>query len=322
MSLLIIGSTGTLGRQIVRIALNHGFQVKCLIRNFRRAGFLKELGAELVYGDLNIPETIPPTLYNVTAIIDASASRPNDLNNIEKIDLASKYVIIQAAKQAQIKHLVFFSFINSGRYSHIPLINLKLLVENQLVNSNISYTIFYLSGFFQGLINQYAVPILDQKSVWVTSESNAIAYINTQDVAKIVIKSLSIVESKNIALPIVGIKAWKSSQIINLCEKISGKQAKISIVPVYFIKIFKNFTSLFQWTWPISERLAFIEILSTNNIFNTVMDKTLTLLLMQSYEIESLEEYIQDYFEKIMTKIKKLNDRSTKEQVDINNFSF
>nr|YP_009654355.1 hypothetical protein [Pleurostichidium falkenbergii]QCH39642.1 hypothetical protein [Pleurostichidium falkenbergii] len=322
MTLLVVGSTGTLGRQIVRKALNEGFQVKCLVRNFRKSAFLKEWGAEMIYGDLSLLESIPLALAGVTSIIDCSTSRPNDLNNIHLIDLKSKYILIESAIKADIKRYVFFSILNTVNYKDIPLLNLKLMIEHRLKISGLSYTIFYLPGFFQGLIPQYALPILDKQSVWITRESSLISYINTQDVANITVRSLSVSQFSDSSLPLSGLKSWKSLDIINLCERISGRRAQINTIPIYLLNTLKNFVKLFQWTWNISERLSFIEMLSRKHTANAQMKEVLYILKIDKKEIEKLEAYFQEYFERVMKKVKELNYQVLSNDNNVNQIKF
>jgi len=317
MSLLIIGGTGTLGRQIVLQALTKGYKVRCLVRNFRKASFLKEWGVELVYGDLSRPETIPPCLKGITAIIDVSTSRPDEFESLKKVDWDGKLYLIEAAKAAKIKRFIFFSAQNAEQFKNIPLMKLKNGIENKLKQSQIPYTIFRLTGFYQGLIEQYAIPILENLPIWVTNENTYISYMDTQDIAKFCLRSLQIPKTINQTFFLSGSKDWVSSEIINLCEQLAGQKAKIQKIPLFLLKLVSNFFGFFEWGQNISDRLAFVEILNVENTFSKSTFELYKMFKIDPSEIIQLDDYFLEYFIRLLKRLRDINFEDVQKQKNL-----
>ena len=247
MSILVIGGTGTLGRQIVKQALDEGYQVKCLVRDFRRGAFLKDWGAELIYGDLSIPSTIPAALKGVSIVIDSATIRSTSSYTSETIDWRGKLALLEASKLIGIKKFIYFSVLNASKSPSIPLLDLKLKMEKKLEQSGLNYTIFQCSGFFQGLISQYALPILESETIWLPSDSAPIAYLDTQDAAKAVVQNLNSADYYQKKVSLIGEKFWTPKEIVELCERLSGKTANISYIPfIAFISTSYKITTFVQ----------------------------------------------------------------------------
>jgi uncharacterized protein YbjT (DUF2867 family) len=317
MSLLIIGGTGTLGRQIVLQALTKGYQVRCLVRNFRKASFLKEWGAELVYGDLTRPETIPPCLKGITAVIDSSTSRANELDALKKVDWEGKLCLLEAAKVANIQRFIFFSAQNVEQFENIPLMKVKNGIEIKLKESNIPYTIFRLTGFYQGLIEQYAIPILENLPIWVTNENTYISYMDTQDIAKFCLRSLQIPQAKNQTFFLSGSKGWVSSEIISLCEQLAGQEAKVQKVPLFILKLFSRFFGFFEWGQNISDRLAFAEILNAENNFSNSTFDLYKMFKIDPGELIQLDDYFLEYFIRLLKRLRDINFEDVQKQKNL-----
>ncbi len=107
MQVLVVGGTGTLGRQIARRALDAGHLVRCMVRTPRKAAFLQEWGCELTRGDLLEPDSLDYALEGMDAVIDASTSRPNDPRSIYETDWDGKLNLLRACERAEVKRLSF-----------------------------------------------------------------------------------------------------------------------------------------------------------------------------------------------------------------------
>jgi uncharacterized protein YbjT (DUF2867 family) len=312
MTLLIVGATGTLGRQIARRALDEGHQVRCLVRSPKKAAFLKEWGAELVRGDICEPETLSAALEGVTAVIDAATARATESRSIKQVDWDGKVALIQAAVAAKVERFIFFSILDAEKFPHVPLMEIKRCTEVFLAESGLNYTILRPCGFLQNLIADYAIPILDGQAVWVTSNTSPVAYMDTQDIAKFAVRALSVTETEKQTFPVVGSRAWGAYEIIRLCERQSGREAKVTRLPLSILRGVRRFARFFEWGWNIADRLAFAEVLSTGKPLEAPMDEVYSVFGINPQEITSLEAYLQEYFSRILKKLKEIDYEKAK----------
>lgn len=311
MTILIVGATGTLGRQIVQVGLDRGYKVRCLTRNMRKAKFLRNWGAEVIYGDLAIPETLPRIFKGISVVIDASTLRPEEENaNVQEIDLISKLALIKAAKIANVERFIFFSLMDTSNKT-IPLVQFKTKIENLLTKVQLPYTIFKVSGFYQGLVGQYGVPLLDKQKIWLINETSPISYIDAQDVAFLVIQSLLIANTRNKSLALNGPQPLFSNEIIQLCETLAGQKAEIGKISKNLLKFLNFILSSSMWFWSTRDRLNFFEIaikpLDVNSRKNFTSYESFKILQSKPSNLLTLNDYFQEYFEVMLIRLRDLN---------------
>ena len=306
MKILLVGATGTLGRQIAKQAIEEGHEVRCFVRNPRKASFLQEWGCELTKGNLLNSGDIDYALQDIEVVIDSATGRPEDSKSIYEPDWDGKLNLFNACESKKIKRVIFLSILLTEKFRNVPLMDVKYCTEKLLEKSNFDYTIFKCAAFMQGVISQFAIPVLDSQAVWMSGTPTKIAYMNTQDMAKIIVSSINNPKSYKLSLPLVGPKAWDSDEVISLCDKYSNKKAKIFRVSPFLIKVTQSVVSFFQDALNVSERLAFAEVTSSGVALDSDMSNTYELLDLKKEDITSLENYIKDYYQQILKRLKEM----------------
>ena len=306
MKILLVGATGTLGRQIAKQAIEEGHEVRCFVRNPRKASFLQEWGCELTKGNLLNSGDIDYALQDIEVVIDSATGRPEDSKSIYETDWDGKLNLFNACESKKIKRVIFLSILLTEKFRNVPLMDVKYCTEKLLEKSNFDYTIFKCAAFMQGVISQFAIPVLDSQAVWMSGTPTKIAYMNTQDMAKIIVTSINNPKSYKLSLPLVGPKAWDSDEVISLCEKYSNKKAKIFRVSPFLIKATQSVVSFFQDALNVSERLAFAEVTSSGVALDSDMSNTYEVLDLKKEDITSLESYIKEYYQQILKRLKEM----------------
>jgi uncharacterized protein YbjT (DUF2867 family) len=304
MQVLVVGGTGTLGRQIAKRALEEGHTVRCMVRSPRRAAFLQEWGCELTRGDLLEPESLAYALEGQEALIDAATARASDPGSCYNVDWTGQQNLFHGAQKAGLRRLIFFSLLHAEQHPDVPLMEIKACSEKWLMASDLDYTILRCAAFMQGLISQFAIPVLEGQTVWVSGVPTPIAYMNTQDLARFAVAALSRPQTERQAFPVVGPRAWTTGEITQLCERFSGKEARIARVPPVFLGLMRSVASFFDVSVNVSERLSFDRVTGGGDPLDAQMDQSYEAFGLDPAATTTLEQYLKEYYETILKRLR------------------
>ena len=306
MKVLVVGGTGTLGRQIVRRALDEGHEVRCMVRSPRKASFLTEWGCELTRGDLLEPASLDYALEGQQVLIDAATARATDPGSAFEIDWTGKQNLFAAARRAQVNRVVFVSLLAAAQHPMVPLMEIKACTEQWLAASDMEYTILQGVAFMQGLISQFAIPVLESQTVWVSGSPTPLAYMNTQDMARFAVAALNRPQTVRQAFPVVGPRAWTTGEITQLCERFTGKDARVVRVPPALIKGMRSLANFFEPTVNIAERLAFAEVTGGGMALDAPMQASYEAFGLDPAETTGLESYLREYYDTILKRLREM----------------
>lgn len=239
--ILIVGATGKLGGSVARLLLNAGEHVRAMTRTPEKAETLKKLGAEVVAGDLREPGTLAKACSGVTKLLAASHSfvgRGNDSPQV--VDDRGNRNLIDAAKAAGVEHFVFTSVLGAHPDHPVDFFRIKYKSEVYLQNSGLSYTILRPAAFMDTWAEMVGKPIVEQGKATIFGHGkNPVNFVAVDDVARFAQMALENTRARDQVIEIGGPENLTIEQVIEVFERVAGRQAKRSYVPLPMMRVMK-----------------------------------------------------------------------------------
>lgn len=232
---LIVGATGMLGGEICRLLAEQGKAVRALVRetsNPEKVARLRDLGAEVVHGDLKDRASVEAACRGASAVVSTASSTLSrqEGDSIESVDRQGQLDLIEAAEQAGVKHFVLISFPNVD--INFPLQSAKRAAEDRLRRGRMAYTILQPTFFTEVWLSPALGFDPAHGAVRIYGDGhNKSSWVSIHDVAQFAAAAMDNPRAKNAVIKLGGPDALSPLEVVRLAEQIMGKTVVVQHVP-------------------------------------------------------------------------------------------
>jgi nucleoside-diphosphate-sugar epimerase len=130
--------------------------------------------------------------------------------------------------------------------------------------------------------------------------------MNTQDMARFAVAALDRPQTVRQAFPVVGPRAWTTGEITQLCERYTGKDARLFRVPPPLLQLMRGVTSFFEGSLNVAERLTFDRVIGGGTRLDAPMEESYAAFGLDPAETTSLEDYLREYYDTILKRLREM----------------
>ena len=172
MTILVTGSTGKVGTEVLKALGLRKVKVRALVR---KADAKLPKGVEVFVGDLLDPVAVEKAMEGVDALYL--------LNGVVPDELTQGLIAYGLAKKKRLKHVVYHSVFKVDAFKDVPHFASKLAIENALRAFDVPFTIIRPNYFFQNDVS-LRIPLMDAGLYPVPLGKEGISAVDVRDIAE------------------------------------------------------------------------------------------------------------------------------------------
>jgi uncharacterized protein YbjT (DUF2867 family) len=216
---LVTGATGNTGSGLVPALRSAGVDVRAFVRDESKAQPLKDVGAEVVVGDLDRPETIEPAVEGVDKIYLLTWNGPTQAQQAENV--------LKAAKRAGNPHIVRHSMWGPERSR---IIKQGDQVEKAVKSSGLPWTLLKPTFYMQNTM-MAAQTITSDGVIYWDMKDGKLGMIDVRDIVDVAVAVLTGTGHEAKSYILTGPAAISFHDVAATFSKVLGKDVKYVSVP-------------------------------------------------------------------------------------------
>lgn len=217
MAILVTGSTGTIGTQVLNFLDGYGAEVRALTRSPEKTNFPAAVTA--VKGDLADIDTIRAALDGVSTLFLLAPNAPDELTQA--------MLALNAAREAGVKGIVYLSVFKDEAYADVPHFASKMTVERMIHAYDLPVTVLRPAYFIQNDMRQKDA-LLGGGVYGMPVGAKGISMVDVRDIGEAAAKELLRREQASATLPseifeLVGPDVLTGATLATLWTEILGR---------------------------------------------------------------------------------------------------